>query len=255
MIDKTSCDMKNRSVLLLGAILLLGGSCSKRLVHPEFETHALDTLLCGKGSSCKIEYRFVSIRNAAKSPALEAVEQANIGYFFQLEDFSGSEQQAVQTSLTEIQTNYLSEGLAPEGVEYEISVEAEGAVVDSLLSYVITRAGYTGGAHGMYGTECHTYSLRDGFELSLADLFPEEVLQRLDGVIREKIAAQYDAPMDDALAQEGFFPEYIAPTENFLITPEGITFYYNPYDIGCYALGAVTVTLSRDELNAFRSGE
>ena len=50
------------------------------------------------------------------------------------------------------------------------------------------------------------------------------------------------------LAERGFFPEYISLTENFRITPEGITFYYNPYDIGCYALGAVDVTMSREEL-------
>ena len=36
--------------------------------------------------------------------------------------------------------------------------------------------------------------------------------------------------------------------ENFEGTPEGITFYYNPYDIGCYALGSVEVSVSREQL-------
>ena len=67
-------------------------------------------------------------------------------------------------------------------------------------------------------------------------------------MIREKIAAQYQASTDDELSEAGFFPEYIAPTENFLISESGITFYYNPYDIGCYALGAVEVTLTPEEL-------
>ena len=61
----------------------------------------------------------------------------------------------------------------------------------------------------MYGTECHTYSLNDGFELSLADLFDESELQRLDELIHEKIASQYNAPTDEALTEAGFFPEYI----------------------------------------------
>ena len=43
-------------------------------------------------------------------------------------------------------------------------------------------------------------------------------------------------------------PEIIGVTENFLVTPEGITFYYNPYDIGCYALGSVEVSVSREQL-------
>ena len=244
--------MKNRLVLLLGSCLLLG-ACTKHPVLPKFETCAIDTLLQGDGNSCRVEYRFASIGNAAKSSALKTIEQANLGYFFQLEAFTGTLREAVQTTLADIQTNYLPVGMGPSGREYEVSVESEGTVIDSLLGYVITRASYTGGAHGMYGTECHTYSLRDGFELSLADLFSQAALQRLDGMIREKIAAQYHASTDDELSEAGFFPEYIAPTENFLISESGITFYYNPYDIGCYALGAVEVTLTPEELAQLRA--
>lgn len=244
--------MKHRLVLLLGATLLLA-ACTKRPVLPEFETRAVDTLLTGRSNACKVEYRFASIRNAAKSPVLESIEQANIGYFFQLEAFNGTLDEAIPTTLDEIRTNYLDLEAGPSGGEYEISVESEGTVVDSLVGYIITRAGYTGGAHGMYGTECHTYSLRDGFELSLSDLFSEQALARLDTLIREKIAAQYRASTDEELVQAGFFPEYIAPTENFQITDEGITFFYNPYDIGCYALGAVEVTLTTEELAQLRA--
>ena len=32
------------------------------------------------------------------------------------------------------------------------------------------------------------------------------------------------------------------------ITPEGIVFLYNPYDIGCYALGYIEVTVTGEEL-------
>ena len=244
--------MKKQHLLLLGTILLLG-SCSKHPVRPDFEIRALDTLLSENNASCNIEYRFASIRNTEKSPALKTIQQANIGYFFQLEEFSGTFEEAAEYALSEIRTNYLPAPIAPAGAEYEISVESEATVVDSLLCYSVTRAGYTGGAHGMYGTECHTYSLYDGFELSLADLFPEETLQRLEQAIREKIAVLYKASTDEELIQAGFFPEYIAPTENFLVTPEGITFYYNPYDIGCYALGAVEVTLSHEELAKLRT--
>ena len=134
--------------------------------------------------------------------------------------------------------------------EGEISVESEGNVVDSLLCYAITRSSYTGGAHGMYSTQYHIYSLADGFELSLADLFDARQLEILDRAIREKIAETYDAVSDEDLSDRGFFPEYICPTENFRITPEGIAFFYNPYEIGCYALGSVEVTFTWAELDA-----
>ena len=132
--------------------------------------------------------------------------------------------------------------------EGEISVESEGSVVDTLLCYVITRASYTGGAHGIYGTECYNYSLAGGYEITTADLFTETQLERLNRLIREDIYEQYGVRSDEELETKGFFPEYIGVTENFLVTPEGITFYYNPYDIGCYALGSVEVSVSREQL-------
>ena len=131
---------------------------------------------------------------------------------------------------------------------YEISAEAEAAVTDSLVTYIISRWSYTGGAHGMYATECHTYSLAGGYELSTADLFSERQLLGMEALLRRKLCEQYEAANDDELAERGFFPEYISLTENFRITPDGITFYYNPYDIGCYALGSVEVSVSREQL-------
>lgn len=239
--------MKIRHALAVTAALGIT-ACSHRPVQPSFEPVTVDTLLSRNGNSCQVDYRFLTIANARKSSALQSIEQANIGYFFQIENFQGSADEGVRASLNDIFVNYLPQENGPQNGAYEISAEADASVVDSLLCYVITRAGYTGGAHGMYGTECHTYSLNDGFELSLADLFSEGELQRLDELIHEKIASQYNTPTDEALIEAGFFPEYIAPTENFLLQPEGITFYYNPYDIGCYALGAVDVTISWDEL-------
>lgn len=240
--------MKLRHFLPFVSLLCLA-ACSKRPVLPKLDTLCIDTLLTRNGNSCQVGYRFATIRNASDSPALETIEQANIGYFFQLEAFSGTAEKGAEAALNEILTNYLPEGSGPGGAEYEISAESEISVVDSLLCCVITRAGYTGGAHGMYGTECHTYSLTDGFELSLADLLTAGEMERLGGLIRREIERQYDAPTDEALTRAGFFPEYILPTENFRITPDGFVFCYNPYEIGCYALGSVEVAISRAMLD------
>lgn len=240
--------MNIRSAMVIAAAMSIT-ACTHRPVQPLFEPLTVDTLLSRNGNTCQVDYRFLTIDNATRSTALQSIEQANIGYFFQLEDFEGPARDGITTALNDIFVNYLPQDNGPQGGQYEISVESDASIVDSLLCYVITRAGYTGGAHGMYGTECHTYSLNDGFELSLADLFNQSELQRFDTLIREKIATQYHAATDDELVEAGFFPEYIAPTENFLLRPDGITFYYNPYDIGCYALGAVEVSITWDELN------
>lgn len=248
--------MKIRSFALLTATAALTlAACSKRLAQPVFTVEAIDTLLDGNGFTCNIEYRFASIGNASDSPALEAIERANIGHFFELEEFSGSVGEAAAAAIGQAAAEFAPPAGAAKHMDRKIwegtiSAESEATVVDTLLCYAITRSSYTGGAHGMYGTECHTYSLTGGYELSLADLFSEEQLKRLDQLIRNDIYNRYDARNDEELTSQGFFPEYIQATENFLITAEGITFYYNPYDIGCYALGAVEVSIGREELAA-----
>ena len=203
--------MKFPTLALLAAAALTAGSCTKRPVRPQFTVVSTDSLISGNGFSCDFEYRFASIANA--------------------QDSGNTPESTVRPAW-----------------EGEISVESEGSVVDTLLCYVITRASYTGGAHGIYGTECYNYSLAGGYEITTADLFTETQLERLNRLIREDIYEQYGVRSDEELETKGFFPEYIGVTENFLVTPEGITFYYNPYDIGCYALGSVEVSVTREQL-------
>lgn len=93
------------------------------------------------------------------------------GISFELEDFGGTARQAVDSAIRQIAAEMLPDSVEQTMGTYEISAEAEVTVTDSLVTYIISRWSFTGGAHGMYGMECHTYSLAGGDELSSADLF------------------------------------------------------------------------------------
>lgn len=235
---------------IVTASALIAG-CTRQ-VEPHFETTAIDTLLTDGVNSYQVEYRFTSITNAAKSPALEDIERSNIGYFFELEEFTGTLSEAIETSLHELSAEIRTPATAPRDwapQTYEISAESEAKVVDTLLVYAITRYNFTGGAHGIYGTDFHLYSLATGMELRLADLLSDRQIEGLNGLIREKLYKQYEVKDDKGLEAAGFFPDDIAASENFDIAEDGtITFFYNPYEIGCYALGGVEVSISGEEL-------
>lgn len=238
-------------IRFLPAILAFAAvGCTQRPVHPDFGEAIYGSLLKHDSTACRVEYHFASIRNSDAAEALRTIERANIGYFFELEEFSGTPAEAADSAMREIAANVLSD--LPATGEFEVSVESRGAVVDSLLTYVIVRSSYLGGAHGSYETEYHNYSLRDGYELCTADLFTTEQLQALDERIRTKLYERYGATDDPGLSVAGLFPDYIAATENFLVTPDGITFLYNPYEIGCYALGTIEVKFTKAELEALR---
>lgn len=232
------------------AALLTGGCRHAAQTEPELRYLDNDTTFTAGNVSCSLSYNYLTIANAARSEALQAIEEANMGYFFDLENFSGSPAEAYRASLRQLAVELDPCTDGENNWDATIRVEAEGRIVDSLLVYCITRSSYTGGAHGLQRTDCHNYSLRGGYELTLADLFDPQQQEALAALIRTKLYDMYDVTGDEGLTELGFFPEYIDVTENFRVTPEGIAFLYNPYDIGCYALGYVEVMLTNAELNA-----
>ncbi len=251
---------------LLAALLLFGAaSCGTEPLLPEYTTLETDTLLdCGP-IRCRVHYRYVSIANADESPALHAIEESMIRRFYGLgDDFAGTAREAAAAAVarcdaeTRRDVEALRRAAADKGevqagrpVDYAESVEAELEVVDSVIVSTITASGYRGGAHGYYSVDVRNYSLADGYELTLDDLFAPAQQEGLDSLIRLRLCDCYDAADDEELAARGFFPEYIAPSEHFALTPEGgIVFYYNPYQIGCYALGDIVVELGRNELRS-----
>lgn len=245
--------MKTTRILAAALLVAASTACTERPVKPRFTATELDTLLVQPTYDCQVGYRFASIANARKSEALRTIERSNINYFFELEDFEGPAADAIAESLRQTDRQLtLPEPLRPDNrkAEYEISVESEGSVVDTLLCYMIYRSSYLGGAHGMYSTEYHTYSLADGYELSAADLLGEEKMEPLQALIRAKLCQSCNAANDEELSAAGFFPDYISVTDNFRITPEGMIFHYNPYEIACYANGEIDVEVSREELEA-----
>lgn len=228
-------------------------ACTHKPAEPRFSGMALDTLLSQPSYNCRVEYRFASIANSEKSDALRTIQQRNIDYFFELEEFEGSATEAIAESLRQIDQELTLPTTMPPSIarmECEVSVESEGTVVDTLLNYTIYRSSYLGGAHGMYSTEYHTYSLIDGYEFSAEDLIGSEKMEALRKLIRTKLYEQYDAADDRELSDRGFFPEYIDVTDNFRVTPRSLIFHYNPYEIGCYANGDIDIEITREELEA-----
>lgn len=246
------------------AMLLLAlslNSCHRRTTRPRFSVLTTDTLIQCDPIHYDVEYRFTSINNADKSPALQAIEEANIYYFYGLEGFTGTAHEASEAALQRLREEtekevvmFYAPTTAGESTErrpqydYRESIDSEVAIVDTVLVYTITSSSYTGGAHGMYATTVHNYSLRGGYELTLGDLLTPVQLSGLDSLIRHRLYSLYQVTDDAGLEALGFFPDEIRATENFACTETGLTFYYNPYDIGCYALGDVELSLTREEL-------
>ncbi len=114
----------------------------------------------------------------------------------------------------------------------------------NLLVYRINYNEYTGGAHGIYMTTYLNFDLGLMRPLRLDDIFVGDYQEPLIDLIWNQLMADNGAKTRAELEDMGYGSTgEIAATENFYLNKDGVTFYYNVYDITPYAMGPVVVSL------------
>ncbi|MEO5645971.1 MAG: DUF3298 domain-containing protein [Candidatus Paceibacterota bacterium] len=123
--------------------------------------------------------------------------------------------------------------------------EQKSATADNFIFSITT---YTGGAHGLQATKTFSFS-PTGQQIMLAALFKNGIngLKTVAPYVQQQLSKSADA--DQTAIKAG-----AAPTEsnfqNFIITDEGVTFIFDPYQVAPYSAGTQTVKVP---LSAFKT--
>ena len=130
------------------------------------------------------------------------------------------------------------------------SFELNGNVVAAyparnLQSYGIFSADYPGGAHGMYEESYTVFDMKTGDVVTEQDLFIDDCEEDLAVLINESLYDDLDEESWDAIYEEP------APNGNFFVDETGVTWVFNPYEIAPYALGAIPVTVTWNNLKPY----
>lgn len=121
--------------------------------------------------------------------------------------------------------------------------------IKHLLVYRIEYNEYTGGAHGIYMTTFLNMDLRTLAPIRLDDLFVSDYKEALTDLLWNQLMADNKVTTRQELEDMGYATTGdLEPTENFYISKEGITFFYNVYDIAPYVMGPVKITLPYEML-------
>lgn len=114
----------------------------------------------------------------------------------------------------------------------------------NLLIYRIDYNEYTGGAHGIYMTTYLNMDLTNLRPIRLEDIFVEDYKEALTDLLWNQLMTDHGAKTREELEDMGYGSTgEIAPTENLYLEKDGITFFYNVYDITPYAMGTVQIKL------------
>lgn len=124
-------------------------------------------------------------------------------------------------------------------------------VSHDLISVAETIYVYTGGAHPNVGLAGYNYWLDDSgaLRLTLNDLFRpgSDYMAVLSGFILEALAAQEALWVVDGTVSE--LTERIL-NDSFTITPQGLTFFFEPYLVGPYVQGTFSVLVPYEQLQS-----
>ena len=120
---------------------------------------------------------------------------------------------------------------------------------DVAFSYTITNSTYTGGAHGMYGNGGYTYDSQTGQEIKLSDVIKD--LDTYGQKLFDKVSEEYPDVVnyldDPTTLRDQIVEEVKGEYTNWALTPNGIRYYFNPYDIAAYAAGQQIIEIGYKE--------
>jgi hypothetical protein len=116
---------------------------------------------------------------------------------------------------------------------------------NELLSLAFTQYQYTGGAHGMMYTRCHSYDLRGRKKIRIQDVFKPGYQAKLKLALNQAAKKKYGVKN----LSEALLVDEIEATDNFFLTGKGICFVYQPYEIGPFSMGEQFIYIPNSNLS------
>ena len=267
--------MKKRTTILLIALLIAGcwlascsntGQPSRNLQFEEITLSKSEHLFADESKpACNLSIDFAFVNNANTIGAKDSINAYLLSALFGKKYQQLSPQEAMEGYAKEYVTNYRAdlEPMIQKDIDnhidkdqltawYSYEQELKGSVetyMGMLLTYRTYKNEYSGGPHGMYTTEFTNLNLNTLQPILLDELFAEDYQETLTELLWYQLALDNGVETRDELEEMGYATTgELAPTENFYISEDGITFYYNVYEIAPYSMGPTQITLSYDML-------
>ena len=123
---------------------------------------------------------------------------------------------------------------------------------ERFLVYKISFDAYSGGAHPSYEAKYLVFDVEKSKILSFENMFKPGNDENIFKVVEHQLCQNYYVENLDELAEKsGIFISDLFLSKNIYITAQDIVFFYNPYDIGPWAMGVVEVKVPIYELTDY----
>jgi len=135
---------------------------------------------------------------------------------------------------------------------YTLNIKASLLRQDSSLTTLqIEGYIYSGGAHGSSSITFINWNTKAGKSISLSDILVNDYSTKLTAIADTLFRKQEKLSDTSSLARDYFFKDNkFALNENYSITPLGIKFLYNQYEIKPYAAGTTTLLVPYNNIRS-----
>lgn len=121
---------------------------------------------------------------------------------------------------------------------------------NNLVCISVDMDDFTGGAHGMYSTIYSNYYKPKNEILTLQKLFSDSNLKKLLSIAETGFRTANELTIKANLDDAGYWfkDNKFHLSDNFVLTNEGATWLFNPYEVASYAQGTIELSVSKKEL-------
>lgn len=119
----------------------------------------------------------------------------------------------------------------------------------NIISLIINRTYYKGGAHDAHKYMNYVFDLTTGKRITEKEIFNDGYKEELANIIVHEIATQNNVSKSEDLENIGFFDTAeIYPNKNFYIDDDGINYTFNEFDIAAYIVGPIDVHIPYEKI-------
>ena len=251
---------------LLGVVAFCMVACQPKMEDIAFKEYkyfddpfeCVDTAL-----GVKISIKLTLPEQLEQHPELMKMYDTLMSQLITAKDFSKSPDSAIAQYCAEVRTDFKdNKGFVAEEdrdeifiemFQWETNVELEPKVVsDEIVCFVLDCWAYTGGIHGNGYRSYLVFDRSTGDRLSESEIFnlTDENKETITNMLREVYHQNGYSEADGYWSDEE-----VQMNGNFTITEEGIKYYYNSYEIACYANGPSEFFLSKEQIKPYLNRE
>ena len=238
-----------KKLLLIPAALLLLIGCQPSLKVSVYQDELVLPLADESPDSLHMSIYLEYIAKG-KPEAAKAINDVIIQQAFDLEDRHGTLEECAVSYRENLIDLYLNENEGKEGIcTWEDHLEGffEGRWKDYRV-YVLKYESFRGGAHGITTVIPLVFSFKTGALLREEELFQEGYREPVAALLQNNLKEVF---ADDPLWLEMISMESVVPNGVFYPSETGVSWYFQPYEIGPYALGMVTAEATWEELKPY----